>query len=168
MIRLFSLVLFAGLLSFPVTSASAQDVSADEADEHAAAKEMAREAAEQWLELADAGKFGESWDQGAAMMQDQISREAWMEQGNQAKSEVEALQSRQFSRAQYRALLQQAPREGPFVLLEYRSEFESGPFNEVILTVKEEDAWKVAGYQVAPVQQPVSPSDTTQQSTANP
>lgn len=163
--RLFPFILFAGLLVLPVASSSAQDTPEDE---HAVAKESAREAAEQWLELADAGKFGESWDEGAAMMQEQISREGWAEKGTEAKSEIDSLLSRQFSQAQYRTSLQQAPREGPFVLLEYRSEFEGGSFNEVILTVKEENAWKVAGYQVAPVQQPVLPSDTTQQSTANP
>lgn len=162
--RLFPFILFAGLLVFPVASSSAQDVSADE---HAAAKELARKAAEQWLELADAGKFGESWDEGAAMMQEQISREGWTEKGTEAKSEIDSLLSRQFSRAQYRTSLQQAPREGPFVLLEYRSEFEGGPFNEVILTVKEENAWKVAGYQVAPVQQSHSAPDTVRQGPSN-
>lgn len=153
--RPFLVVLLAAVLAFPTVSASAQDTTRGE---HTEAKETAREAAAQWFALTDAGDFGESWDEGATMMQEQITREAWVEQGNQAKDKLKSLRSRQLTEAQYRDSLQQAPAGGPFVLLMYRSEFEAGAFEEVVLTIKEEDHWKVAGYQVAPVR-PSDPND---------
>ncbi len=150
MFRLLPLLLCTVVLAVPLGPASAQTTNSDE---HAAAKQEAREVTQQWLALADAGDFGQSWDEGATMMQSQITREAWVEQGKEAKDKLEALQSRQFTRAQYRDSLQQAPSDGPFVLLTYRAEFEAGAFEEAILTVKEGDQWKVAGYQVSPFRQ---------------
>lgn len=150
MLRLPSFLLCAVVLLAPLDPVSAQDTNSDERAEE---KQEAREVTEQWLELADAGNFGESWDEGATMMQNQITREAWVEQGQEAKDKLKALESRQLTRAQYRDSLQQAPSDGPFVLLTYRSEFETGAFEEAILTVKEGDQWKVAGYQVSPFRQ---------------
>lgn len=165
MLRLLAPLLCAAVLVVPIGSAAAQDPSLGE---HAEAKETAREVTEQWLELTDAGDFGESWDEGAPMMQQQISREAWVEQGKQAKDKLKSLQSRQFTRAQYRDSLQQAPSDGPFVLLTYRSEFEVGSFEETVLAVKEEDQWKVAGYQVSPFRDSGLGDDGAQEESSNP
>lgn len=165
MLRFLPFLLGVAVLVVPFGPASAQDTTRGD---HADAKEAAREVTEQWLELTDAGDFGESWDEGAALMQNQIPRETWVEQGKEAKDELEALRSRQFSRAQYRDSLQQAPSEGPFVLLTYRSEFEAGSFEEAVLAIKEGDQWKVAGYQVSPYRQSAPGDDGAQDESPDP
>jgi hypothetical protein len=51
---------------------------------------------------------------------------------------------------QYRNSLRTVP-GGPFVILTYRSTFEGGRAEELLLTVREEATWKVVGYRVTPL-----------------
>jgi hypothetical protein len=118
---------------------------------NAEAKEAARDAASEWLDLTDAGEFGASYDAASSFMQDQVDRKKWVQMGEKVSDQVGELQSRDFMQAQYRESIPQAE-GGPFVVLMYSSQFSSGPFREAVVAVKEEDAWKVAGYQVVPPQ----------------
>lgn len=152
MIRRLStfLLLFAVSLAFAIAPAQAQIPQSPQGDdEHAEAKQNAREVAEQWLELTDAGEFGQSWDEAASMMQDQIEREQWQEAGSQMEDQLGDFQTRQFAQAEYRDSIQtqQETLEGPFVILMYQSQFEAGQIIEQLITVKRDDSWKVAGYQ---------------------
>jgi len=120
--------------------------------QNAEAKEAAKEAASQWLELTDAGEFGKSYDEASTMMQNQVKRDEWITQGEQVKAQnVTDPSSRELVVARYRETLPEAD-GGPFVLMQYRSEFEPGTFNEIVLARKEEGDWKIAGYQVRPMQ----------------
>ncbi len=143
-------LLFAISLTFALAPVQAQ-MQQQQDGEHAEAKQEAREVAEQWLELTDAGQFGQSWDEAAAMMQDQIEREQWEQRSSQVHDQLGDVQQRQFAKAQYRDSLQTPQQEtlqGPFVVLMYQSQFEqAGQIIEQLIAVKRDGTWKVAGYQ---------------------
>lgn len=125
--------------------------------EHADAKEAAQEAATEWLELTDTGEFAESYEQSAALMTEKVKQKQWEQKIGQRKRQLGALQSREFAEAQYRDSLQQLP-DGEYVLLRYEAQFEKAKFNEVLLTVKENDEWKVASYTLRPMRPSTPPN----------
>jgi hypothetical protein len=139
-------LLLLGLLAGPAL--------AQPGDEHAAAKRKAQEAAEAWLALVDDDAFVESWDAAAALLQKRIRREDWVRKAERLRDTVRALSSRDLATAQYRDSLRRAPSDGPFVLLKYRSTFAAGRFEELLLAVRPDTTWKVAGYQVTPLRPP--------------
>lgn len=141
--RALLLLSVVGLLVHPGRAQS------DEA--HAAAKRAAQTAAQSWLENIDDDDFDESWEEASGLLQKQIEREKWIEEGRRLRKRVEGLSGRTRTMVQYRDSIQHAPSDGPFVILKYRSTFEDGCFEELLLTVREDDTWKVAGYQVAPL-----------------
>ena len=133
-------------------------VGAQTSDEHAAAKQQAQGAAESWLTLVDNDEFEASWDAAASLLQKRIKREAWAQKARQLRDTVQAPSGRTLALVQFRDSLQRAPGGGPFVLLKYRSTFEGGRFEEVLLTVRQDTTWKVTGYQVTPLRSPDTPS----------
>jgi len=120
-------------------------------DANAEAKEAAKAAASEWLELTDSGEFEASYDAASPKMREQVTREKWMQMGSQSEEQVGELQSRNFVGSQYRETVPQVD-GGPIVMLMYQSQFESGTFREMVVTVNESDTWKVMGYQVVPPQ----------------
>ena len=149
--RLSAVILACGLL---VVACAAPAAAQSEGDEHAAAKEKARAAAQSWLDRTDATEFGASWDAAAALLQDRIERADWVQQAEALRDTVKAVSDRALAMTQYRDSLRSTPGHGPFVLLKYRSTFEAGRFDELLLTVREDTTWKVAGYQVTPLRRP--------------
>jgi len=133
-------------------------VSAQTSDEHAAAKQQAQGAAESWLTFVDNDEFEASWDAAAPLLQKRIKREAWVQKARQLRDTVQAPSARTLALIQFRDSLQRAPGGGPFVLLKYRSTFEGGRFEELLLTVRQDTTWKVTGYQVTPLRSPKAPS----------
>jgi hypothetical protein len=63
---------------------------------------------------------------------------------------MRTVSNRTLTATRYRDTLPRARDEGPFVLLAYRSTYEGGSVNEVLVTVQEDTTWKVAGYRVTP------------------
>lgn len=122
---------------------------------HAEAKQAAQDAAESWLALADADAFNEGWDGASSLLQERVPREEWVQKAERLRDSIQTHSSRSLTAAQYRETLARAP-GGPFVILKYRSTFEEGRFEELVLVAREDDEWKVAGYQVSPL--PGTPS----------
>jgi hypothetical protein len=147
-------VLACGLL----VVARAAPVAAQSEGKHASAKKEARGAAQSWLDRVDANEFGVSWDEAAALLQKRISRESWIQTAERLRDTVKAVSDRSLATTQYRDSLQRAPSEGPFVLLKYRSTFEAGRVDELLLTVREDTTWKVVGYQVTPLRPSSTPT----------
>jgi hypothetical protein len=129
--------------------------------ERARAVKEAQGAAASWLSFTDAGQFGESWDAADSTLKEKISREAWVKQGAQARSRLDSLLFRTLTRLQYRDSTAQLPTRGPTVALQYRSEFEGGSVLEAVITTKQDDAWKVAGYRIVPAPPSAQASDST-------
>lgn len=143
--------LFVSFLPLVLLAAPA---AAQPGDEHAAAKKKAQAAAQSWLDRTDATEFGASWDASAALLQERIERADWIRKAKALRDTVKAVSDRTLATTQYRDSLRRAPGHGPFVLLKYRTMFEGGRFDELLLTVREDETWKVAGYQVTPHRRP--------------
>jgi len=117
----------------------------------ATAVQEAQTAAESWLALVDEDAFGESWDEAASLFQERVDRADWVQKAERLRDSVAAFSSRTLTRTQYRNALDRAQSNGPFVLLKYRATLEADRFEEVLLAVRQDTTWKVAGYQVAPL-----------------
>lgn len=116
-----------------------------------AAEEAAQTAAESWLALIDADDYGKSWDAAGSLLQTRIPREEWVEKVTNLKEQVQDLSDRALELREYRDSIRHAPRDGPFVLLKFHSAFDTGRYEELILTYPEQGEWTVGGYQVTPL-----------------
>lgn len=143
----FLVVLAVVLVSVPVYSSALAQPS-DPTDD---STQEAADAAQGWLQKVDAGAWEAAWEGAADLLADSLTQEEWSEQGAQAWDEIGALRSRRLTRSQPWSPLDHGDTEGPFVLLRYRAEYDAGLYVETVLTVKSDDAWKVAGYEVAPL-----------------
>lgn len=137
-------VVFVSVAVYSSALAQPSDPAADSTQE-------ATDAAQRWLQMMDAGAWEAAWEEASDLLKDSLSEEDWNERGAQARDEIGALRSRRLTRSQPRATLDHVDTEGPFVLLRYRAEFDGRLYVETILTVKSDDTWKVAGYEIAPM-----------------
>lgn len=122
---------------------------AQERGEPPTTNQAAREAARGWLQHVHAGAWETAWTEAASSLRDAVTEEQWRTRGARARGTLGALRSRRLARVQPRDSLRQLADAGPFVLLRYHSEFETGLYVETVLVAKGEDAWRAAGYEVA-------------------
>ena len=144
------------------TQADAAAATLSPAERRARAKKQAQSVASSWLSLTDAGKFGESWDAAAPVLQEGISREQWRKRGARVRSKLDTLTTRTLMGTQYRDSTRQIPGGQPVVALQYETEFAGGSVLEAVITTKQADDWAVAGYRVVPNPKPSSAADSTQ------
>jgi hypothetical protein len=118
---------------------------ADEASEKAA-----QTASEQWLGLVDTGKYGESWEQAAAMFKSAVPKEQWVEQAGAVRGQMGTFKSRKLKSSEYTESLPNAP-AGKYVVLQYDAVYSNGSFVETVIPMLEKDgSWKVSGYFAKP------------------
>jgi hypothetical protein len=117
------------------------------ADDQQTAKDAASGQATSWIELVDAGKYAESWDQAAAAFRDGILKDKWVEAVGKARGPLGALVSRKPSKADYTETLPGAP-DGKYVIVQYDTTFEKkkNATETAILSLENDGAWRVAGY----------------------
>jgi len=110
-------------------------------------EDAARQAAESWVALLDAGKYGESWDQAATMFRGAVKKEQWTQAAQGVRGPLGKLISRKFKSAQYTTSLPGAP-DGEYVVLQFESSFENKKAAvETITPMKDKDGgWRVSGY----------------------
>ncbi len=132
-------ILFAVLAALIVVS------GARAADTEAVAKAQA--ASNAWLALADAGKYGATWDEAAGVFRKSISRADWEKALSGVRSQLGALKSRKVKSATFTKTLPGVP-EGEYVVVQYDAEFAGkGPVVETVTPMRESDGvWRVAGY----------------------
>ncbi|MES3629732.1 MAG: DUF4019 domain-containing protein [Longimonas sp.] len=155
--RIAGIFLLGTALVWGAPLAQAQDMPAP-SPENPEAVEEAREAAESWLELTDAGSFAESWDAAAELLQSEVTRDEWTQQSEQAEQQIGSVEEREFMGGQYQDDIPNVP-EGEYVIMQYESSFsgiDQGVM-EIVVATMEEGQWKVAGYTVQPAQQPQQP-----------
>lgn len=162
MVRLCVCAALLFLVPLVVVPAAAQSGEA-----HAAAKEKAKTAAQSWLARVDADEFEASWEEASPLLQRRIERADWIRSAEQLRDTIKTVSDRTLTATRYRDSLQRAPRPGPAVLLKYRSTFEAGPVDELIVTVRADTTWKVAGYQVTPLRR-ASLRSTASSDSSNP
>ena len=103
-------------------------------------------AAADWLELADAGKYDESWAESAPLLQNKIKEKDWLETMEGMRQPLGAALSRRIVQAEERKRLPGFPR-GKYMIFLVETNFanKSGAIESVTVK-KDDDVWRVVGY----------------------
>jgi hypothetical protein len=111
------------------------------------ADKEAREAAEKWLALVDAGDYGAGWEQAAELMKSLVTKEQLAQQLGGVRTPFGAVQSRKLKSAQFMRRMPGAP-DGQYVVLQFETSFANkSQAIETITPAKEKDGvWRVSGY----------------------
>jgi Protein of unknown function (DUF4019) len=110
---------------------------------------QAQKAAEQWLALVDAGKYGESWDEAARMLKDTVSRKDWISTVKEKRAPLGKIVSRKLSKADSLKNIPGLP-PGEYFGLQFLSSFEklSSAMEVVVPTLEKDGKWRVSEYVV--------------------
>jgi Protein of unknown function (DUF4019) len=113
------------------------------------AKAQAQRAAEDWLALVDAGRYGESYDRASQSFRAAVTRTEWVNAATSARATAGRLVSRRLVRATETRNPPQGP-PGDYVVLQYQSSFTNlRSASETVVPVLERDgAWRVSTYTV--------------------
>jgi len=114
-----------------------------------AAEKAAVASAEAWLQLVDAGRYGESWEQAANTFRTNIAKDAWLMYFRSLREPLGRMVSREMISASYTKSLPGAPK-GEYVVIQYSTFFEKRRFSiETVTPMRDEDGvWRVSGYQI--------------------
>ena len=108
--------------------------------------EQAEPIGTEFLALVDGGKYAESWQSSASLMQEKISKNDWVEKLGKARNLSGGLVQRVQKSASYSTEAKDSP-EGEYIMLIYESDFQRAEdVSEYVTVMREGDAWKVAGY----------------------
>lgn len=112
-----------------------------------APEDAAESAAESWLDLVDAGQYGESWEQAAALFKNAVSREQWEQAAKGVRGPLGELVSRKISSRKYTEELPGAP-DGKYVVLQFDAVYENkaSAVETVTPMLDEDGVWRVSGY----------------------
>jgi len=112
-------------------------------------EKAAEASARAWLGAVDAGKYGQSWDEAAALFRAAITRPEWEAALEKVRRPLGKLVSRKLRGAKFMTEIPNAP-AGEYVVLQYDTGFENAPGKtETITPMKEKDgAWRVSGYYI--------------------
>lgn len=112
-----------------------------------APEEVAQAAAEQWLQLVDAGRFDESWQSAAGFFRDAVSRAQWKSSLKTVRKPLGSLVSRKLKQARYTKTLPGAP-DGEYVVLQFDTSFsnKSSAVETITPMLQEDGQWRVSGY----------------------
>ena len=110
---------------------------------------VAQKAAEQWLALVDAGKYGESWDEAAQMFKSAVSRKDFLSTTRETRASFGKVASRKLASAHELKNIPGLP-PGEYFAVQFRSSFEKLPAaTEVVIPTLEKDGkWRVSQYVV--------------------
>lgn len=120
----------------------------------------ARDTARTWLGQVDAGRYDTTWAAADSLFSARISQADWAGRGRAARQQLRGLRARRFVEAHYRDSVRQLPGRSPVVVLQYRTAFEGGITDEIVLAAQADSTWAVAGYRVVPANQAAPPPDS--------
>jgi hypothetical protein len=107
----------------------------------------AARAAETWLAVVDAGRYGESWDQASDAFRKAITREKWVEAVTSVRNQVGRFESRTTALTQPIKDPPNAP-PGHYIILEYTSNFanKNAATETVVMALDHDKRWRTSGY----------------------
>ena len=107
----------------------------------------ATRAADEWLALVDTGRYGASWEAGAATFKEAIDRVKWETMVDAARGKIGVVLKRKLRVARHMRNLPNSP-EGEYVVIENETHFENRVLStETVTLMKQADgSWRVAGY----------------------
>lgn len=117
-------------------------------DESAEVK-AAVEAAESWLALVDAGQYGKSWEEAAALFKKAVTEEQWEASLKAIRPALGDVVSRKVESANYTTSLPGAP-DGEYVVIQFATAFtHKKSAVETVTPMKDPDGtWRVSGYYI--------------------
>ncbi|MFY9552886.1 MAG: DUF4019 domain-containing protein [Thermoanaerobaculia bacterium] len=112
-------------------------------------EKAADHAAQKWLAIVDAGRYGESWDAAAELFRRALTRAQWEDALNKARSPLGKVLSRKLRSATFMTSVPGAP-QGEYVVIEYDTDFENRKgATERVTPMKDPDGvWRVSGYYI--------------------
>lgn len=123
------------------------------AQNEAAKREAAEQAARSWLALVDRGEYGHSWQEAAAFFQSKVSKEDWEKALEQVRTPLGTAGDRTLLGSMLQSELPNAPK-GDYVVIQFKTLFAGkGHFIETVTPMLEKDGtWRVSGYFVKPAE----------------
>lgn len=111
--------------------------------------EPATKAANSWLALVDAGKYGESWDESASIFRNAIAKSGWESAIRGVRGPLGEVKSRKLKSATYATSLPGAP-DGEYVVVQFDTVFANkAQAVETITPMLDKDGkWRVSGYYI--------------------
>ena len=105
--------------------------------------------AQSWLEIVDAEKYAESWEEAAELFKSAISKVKWVESIQVVRNPLGKVVSRKLDSQKYMTSLPGAP-DGEYVVIQYNTEFENKKVAiETITPMLDDDGkWRVSGYYI--------------------
>ncbi|MDY0212872.1 MAG: DUF4019 domain-containing protein [Desulfuromonadaceae bacterium] len=109
----------------------------------------ATSAAENFLQLVDAGRYPESWDVTSEYFKTQISKEQWVKQLENFIPTLGNLLNREIEDTEYTKSLSNAP-EGEYVVIQFSTSFEhkNNALETVTPMLESDGEWRVTGYYI--------------------
>jgi len=106
-------------------------------------------AAENFLQLIDAGHYADSWDASANYFQQQVPRPRWVEQLEDIRPALGSVLSRTVTSKHYATSLPGAP-AGNYVVILFATSFQNKENSvETVTAMLDQDGkWRVAGYYI--------------------
>lgn len=107
----------------------------------------ADQAARAWLATVDSGRYGDSWEDAAALFKQTIPKLRWETTVQSVREPLGIATSRKVRSMTYARILPNAP-EGEYVVIQFDTRFENRPLSvETVTPMREKDgSWKVSGY----------------------
>ncbi|MDP2653344.1 MAG: DUF4019 domain-containing protein [Candidatus Omnitrophota bacterium] len=111
--------------------------------------QTAVEAAKQWLDLVDTGRWGESWDTAAPVFKNAAGRDQWIAMLERARGPLGDVLHRKVQTANYLTALPGAP-AGEYVVIQFQVTFSDGKSMVETITpmLDTDNIWKVSGYYI--------------------
>lgn len=137
--RLFSIAM---MVTFLCSAAFAQDL--------AAKRDAAEQAARSWLTMVDRGDYEGSWQGASSLFQSRVSKTEWQTTLEQTRAPLGAVVRRVLAGSVYRTNLPNTPK-GEYVIVQFKTDFASGAFIETVTPMLDKDGkWRVSGYFIKP------------------
>lgn len=111
------------------------------------AEKAAIECAQTWLELVDAEKNAQSWDQAAELFRAALTKEQWEKALQGLRKPLGKMRSRKLKSKKYTTTAPGAP-DGQYVIIQYQTSFERKTVAiETVTPMMDKDGkWRVSGY----------------------
>ena len=141
-------IAFASCL-FAATAAFSQPRPPEAGKPNPEAEKAAVIVADAWLKLIDAGKYPDSWTEGASYFKGAIAQDAWTRAVTGVRQPLGKVVSRKVKSKTYAEKLPGAP-DGKYVVIQYETKFENkaDSIETVTPTLDRDGKWRVSGYYI--------------------
>jgi hypothetical protein len=121
------------------------------------AEEAGMKAAQAWLELVDSGKFEESWQEGAELFKNAVTKKDWAKTLREVRSPLGKVLKRTLKSKEYTKTLANAP-AGEYVVIKYETSLEKmkSAIETATLMLDKDGKWRIIGYLIVPPEKDIS------------